>query len=147
MADGWDLHAVVSGCTTAAASSSATVTVNCQTNNVEDPLSDLASLTFANDDDTPFHYPGFGDNSDFECEGLEEIYRSFNFLKPRPNNPCTSSISPTQQEAQSLPPPPPPPPQTMVQVQQLITPQIIKNSRAGSSLALPATVRSRRRSD
>ncbi|KAE9464817.1 hypothetical protein C3L33_03272, partial [Rhododendron williamsianum] len=104
MADGWDLHAVVSGCTTAAASSSATVTVNCQTNNVEDPLSDLASLTFANDDDTPFHYPGFGDNSDFECEGLEEIYRSFNFLKPRPNNPCTSSISPTQQEAQSLPP-------------------------------------------
>ncbi|KAF7147439.1 hypothetical protein RHSIM_Rhsim03G0192300 [Rhododendron simsii] len=142
MADGWDLHAVVSGCTTAA-STSATINVNGQTNNVEDPLPDLASLTFTNDDDTLFYNPGFGDSSDFECEGLEEIYRSFNFLKPRPNNPCTSSIPPTQQEAQSLPSPPPP--QTMVQVQQLITPQLIKNSRAGSSLPLPATVRSRRR--
>ncbi|KAH7854524.1 hypothetical protein Vadar_014811 [Vaccinium darrowii] len=141
MADGWDLHAVVSGCTAASSSSArtATLTVNCQTNKVEDPLTDLASLTFTDDDNdiTPFYQPGSGDNSDFEFQGLEEIYRSYNHLKPRPNNPSTISQQQTQLPA-------PPPPQKMVQ-QLISTPdQLIKNSRAGSSLTLPG-VRSRRR--
>ncbi|XAR53607.1 hypothetical protein NMG60_11022225 [Bertholletia excelsa] len=136
MADGWDLNAVVRGCTTAV--DTTTVTNDSQVSSPEDPLPNLASLIFENDD-PPLYYPAFADKAtSVQFQGLEEIYRSLND-KPVPVNPGTSSIPilggiGNQQLSQLTPP------------QQLLTPPQFKSPRAGSSIGLPSlTVRSRRR--
>ncbi|PSS04400.1 WRKY transcription factor [Actinidia chinensis var. chinensis] len=117
MADGWDLHAVVTGVGAG----------DDGTNTVEDPSHDFSSLTF-NNDDSQIYYPDFFENTDFQFQGLEEIYQGLNSPPPPIH----------QQQTQ----PPPPPQQQMIHTQ-------IMNSRAGSSLSFPAfhsqTVRSRRR--
>ncbi|GFY84146.1 WRKY DNA-binding protein 69 [Actinidia rufa] len=117
MADGWDLHAVVSG---------GGAPWNGDINTVEDPSPDFSSLTL-NNDNSPFYYQDFFDNTDFQFQGLEEIYQGLNPPLPPIN------------QQQTQPPPP----------QQQIIPTQIMNSRAGSSLSLPAfdsqTVRPRRR--
>ncbi|XP_057470558.1 WRKY transcription factor 22-like [Actinidia eriantha] len=118
MADGWDLHAVVSG---------SGAPWNGGINTVEDPSPDFSSLTL-NNDNSPFYYQDFVDNTDFQFQGLEEIYQGLNSPLPPIN----------QQQTQPLPPP----------QQQIIQTQIM-DSRAGSSLSLPAfhsqTIRPRRR--
>ncbi|KAL6963459.1 hypothetical protein U1Q18_043130 [Sarracenia purpurea var. burkii] len=143
MGDAWDLHAVVTGRTSAAVPviNSHHNHQNHNNTTTEDPLPELGSLTF-DSDDLPFFYPGFAEDASFQFEGLEEIYQSFN--SPPPTNNSNSSISilgglGNQRQTQLLPP-----------SQQQLIQQEFENSRTSSSLTnLPAfhsqSVRSRKR--
>ncbi|KAA8539970.1 hypothetical protein F0562_026662 [Nyssa sinensis] len=129
MANDWDLYAVVRSC-------AATNPVN-----IEDPLPDMASLTFQNDND-PFDFSALNTIKPFL--GLEEIFNEA-YAIPQPITPTPSiggfeNQQPTQASS--------PPPQQMIHHRRQIETEF-EDSPAGSALALPTfhprTLRPRRR--
>ncbi|XP_059669369.1 probable WRKY transcription factor 27 [Cornus florida] len=122
MADGRDLHAVVSGLATS--TSTANPANNNTDNIVDNPLADLASLTFNNESDyVPFGIP------DIPHLTTEYTNQPFQPL-PLPINPNHSINSALDGIFQNQPQPQPQPQQQIIQSH-------VWNSQPGSSLVLP----------